>query len=321
MTSDTVRVDHTNLLSVDQQTPLAVTLWTDPQAKTPACIVQLVHGMAEHIERYDGFARFLVQQGYAVIGHDHVAHGKSVVNQENPQEEWGHLSPNCGAEQLIEDVNTVRLYIAEKYPNVPHILFGHSMGSFVVRAYIGVHGEGLTGVIICGTGWQNPLVLKSGKFLALTLAKFKGWKSKPDVLTNMTIGAYAKHFEGEEYPALAWLSRDVAVREKYEKDPACGFAFSIGGNHELFRLIEMSQDPVRAKGIPTNLPVLIISGQDDPVGDMGKAPYEVEKFLRADGLSNVEVHVWPGSRHELLNETNKDEVMQTINAWIQGVLS
>ena len=307
------------LPSSDGLTILNCKMWLPQDGAKPRGVVQLVHGMAEHIGRYDAFARFLTSHGFAVVGHDHIGHGGSAREGEQPQNRWGVLGHGADAEHLVTDVHVVRQYAQERFGDVPYVVFGHSMGSFVVRAYLIEHAGGLAGAIVCGTGWQEKPALAVARAVAKVSGTLRGWDHKSNTLNALTLGPYAQPFKGERDARIAWLSRDEEVRRAYDDDPACGFTFSAGAFHELYRLIDMAEDAKRASNIPNELPVLIISGEKDPVGGMGMAARRVEQMLRACGLSNIEVHVYPGARHELLNETNRDEVMGDIASWLDRI--
>lgn len=304
------------LPSADGRTMVAGELWMPPASVKPMLLVQLIHGMAEHILRYDAFARFLVAHGCAVVGHDHIGHGRSVPADVSPQQSWGVLTPNEGAEHLIADVQSVRLWADERFPAIPHVMFGHSMGSFVLRAFLGQHGSGLAGAIVCGTGWQPPAALVAGRLLASVIGHACGWDCRSGLVDSMAIGAYARAFADAEGEELAWLTRDESHRDRYRNDPAAGFMFSVSAYHELFRLVSMAQDARIAQGIPAQLPIILVAGADDPVGAMGKAVPKVADFIVSCGVQDVECKLYPGARHEILNETNADEVMDDMVAWL-----
>ena len=269
--------------------------------------------MTEHIGRYDAFARQLTALGCAVVGHDHLAHGRSVASPDD----WGHLEPGAGAERLVADVQRVRLWIEERYPDVPHVIFGHSMGSFVTRAFLGQHGAGLAGALIFGTGWQPFVALVFGRAATRALAVLRGWDFRSKLIDGLAVGAYARSFAGQPGGRLAWLSRDAAARDAYAADPACGFVFSLGAYHELFRLIGMAQDRSLVQNMPHDLPVLLASGTDDPVGGRGRAVPRVASLLADCGVTDVEQRLYPGARHELLNETNRTEVVADVTSWLE----
>lgn len=283
-------------------------LATDPVR----AVVQIVHGMTEHIGRYDAFARYLAARGYAVAGHDHLGHGRSVDSRES----WGVLEPNAGAEHLLEDVGRVHVMLAERFGSVPHVMFGHSMGSFILRTYLGQCTGRIDAAVVCATGWQPRAALAFGRTATTVIAKVCGWTHRPRLVDSLAIGAYARAFASEEGGELAWLSRDPATHRAYAEDPACGFTFSCAAYHELFRLIGMAQDPRIVRRMPPDLPVLLISGTADPVGSMGRAAPKVAALMRSCGARDVELKMYPGARHELLNETNRQQVMDDVANWL-----
>lgn len=309
-----VRRDSFWLTSSDDATALGCDVWLPAGGSSGVvATVQLVHGMTEHIGRYDTFARVLAARGCAVVGHDHLAHGCSVISPEN----WGVLPAGRGADYLVADVQLVRLRVEGRFPDVPHVIFGHSMGSFVTRAFLGKHGSGLAGALIFGTGWQPSAALAFGRAATSALAALRGWDFRSKLIDGLAVGAYARRFAREEGGKLAWLSRDAAARDAYAADPACGFTFSLGAYHELFRLIGMAQDRALVQGMPHDLPVLLASGTQDPVGGMGKAVPRVASLLSSCGVTDVEQRLYPGARHELLNETNRAEVMTDVVDWLE----
>ena len=301
--------------SADGATVVSGGFWLPPASRPPVATLQIVHGMTEHIGRYDRFARRLALMDCAVAAHDHVGHGKSVSTPESPADSWGYLEPNAGAGHLVEDVHTVRGIVDGHFPGVPHVLFGHSMGSFVSRAYVGRHGSGLDAAIFCGTGWQPRVALAFGGAVTSAMGRLFGWSHVSPLVESLVIGAYARRFASENDP-LAWLSRDPDSNEAYRRDDACGFPFTVAGYHELFRLIAIAQDRSLVSAMPHDLPVLLISGADDPVGNMGRGAPKVAELLRSCGVADVELRLYQGARHELLNETNRDEVFADIVSWL-----
>lgn len=305
------------LPSADGRTKVAGELWMPPASVKPVLLVQLIHGMAEHILRYDAFARFLVAHGCVVVGHDHIGHGRSIPADVSPQQSWGVLAPNEGAEHLIADVQSVRLWADERFLAIPHVMFGHSMGSFVLRAFLGQHGSGLGGAIVCGTGWQPPAALMAGRLLTSAIGCMRSWDCRSGLVDSMAVGAYARAFADAEGGELAWLTRDESHRNRYRNDPASGFMFSVSAYHELFRLVSMAQNARIAQDIPAQLPIFLVAGADDPVGAMGKAVSKVADFMASCGVQDIERKLYPGARHEILNETNADEVMDDMVVWLR----
>ncbi len=303
-------------LSADGATTVVGNVWTPPPTVKPVLLVQLVHGMAEHILRYDPFARALAIRGCVVAGHDHIGHGRSIPKGLPPEESWGIFAPNSGAEHLVADVQSARLLLDARYPELPHVMFGHSMGSFVLRTFLGHHGDGLAGAIVCGTGWQPSLALAAGRFVTTVIGRVRGWDYRSSFVDSMAAGGYAQKFIDEEGGELAWLTRDDEHRQLYRDDPAAGFLFSVGAYHELFRLVGMAQERRVVGGMPSSLPVFLIAGSDDPVGSMGAAIPKVASLMRECGVRDIEQKLYPGARHEILNETNRSEVLNDIVDWL-----
>ena len=306
------------LPSADGSSTVVGDVWEPPQGVQPVAIVQLIHGMVEHIRRYDVFARELAVRGCVVVGHDHLGHGRSVPSQDS----WGVLAPNAGAEHLVADVQSVRLWADARHPGLPHAMFGHSMGSFVLRTFLGTYGDGLAGAVLCGTGWQPPVLLAAGRAVTAVVGRVRGWNYRSAFVDSLATGAYARVFTEEEGGDLGWLTRDPAHRDAYRADPACRFVFSVGAYHELFRLIDKAQSRSTVRGMPASLPVFLISGTADPVGRMGKAVPKVAALMRSCGVQDVEEKLYPGARHELLNETNRLEVVTDVTDWLErkGIL-
>lgn len=300
------------LPSSDGATTLGGDVWLPPAGAAPVAVVQLVHGMVEHIGRYDAFARQLAACGCAVAGHDHLGHGRSVASPDD----WGILAPGLGADHLVEDVQRVRLMLDERFAGLPHVVFGHSMGSFVTRAFLGRHGAGLRAAMVFGTGWQPPAALAFGRAVTRVLAAVRGWGFRSRLVDGLAVGAYARRFAAEEGGDVAWISRDASAQRAYLDDPQTGFVFSLGAYHELFRLVSMAQDRPLVARMPHDLPVLLASGADDPVGGMGAAVPHVAALMRSCGVADVEERLYPGARHELVNETNRDEVVADVLSWL-----
>lgn len=298
------------------------------------CILQILHGMAEHIERYRDFAEFCTAQGIIVCGHDHVGHGKSVTGSE----QWGHL-PARGKEVLIEDTHRLRLLVQERYSAtssttgasttaasaasstpLPYFMLGHSMGSFVLRNYLATYADGITAAIISGTGQQPALLSAIGSLIAQLISATKGAEHRSTLLFNLSVGAYSKQIENAATP-LDWLSTDETIVQQYFADPACGFKFDAGGNHALTQLTGAMVKRRAAAAVPANLPLLFIAGSEDPVGEKGAAVQRAVAQYRETGHTNVTLILYEGMRHEVLNEKDRARVYQDVAGWIEKNLS
>lgn len=300
------------MASIDHVNTLVGDLWA-PASDSPVGVVQIVHGMTEHLGRYERFALQLARRGYAAVGVDHLGHGRTCPDPEKR----GVYQPENGASFMIEDQHRLRRMMQERYPGLPYFFLGHSMGSFITRCYIARHGQGLTGAVILGTGWQNPLVLQVGIALAKSLCLLRGKYYRSDFIDMLGTGGYNRYFKDEPtHTGNEWLSRDPGIDELYLEDDMCGWEFSVSGYYSLFKLIEESQDPARIEQIPKDLPVLIMSGTDDPVGDFGKAPQTLASVLREAGMHDVSLELRELDRHELLNELDHEQVEALICNWL-----
>ncbi len=306
--------------SHDGKTQVKGLVWSPERPKaagrqaSPRGIVQIVHGMAEHIGRYDDCARFLAAHGYVVCAHDHVGHGKSV----SAPEERGHLPLDGGKDVLVEDVNELRRTVGSRYSRqTPYFLFGHSMGSFVVRVYLSRYAEGLSGAVICGTGNQSRALSKAGNFLARRIAASKGETARSEKLDAMGAGGFAKDIPNARTP-LDWLSCDPAVVDAYIADDMCGAMFSAGGYATLTSLTDEAASPACAAKIPRELPLLFIAGAQDPVGEHGRGVRAAAELVRRAGVRDVEVKLYEGMRHEILNEPGAAQVYEDVLAWVDG---
>lgn len=278
-------------------------------AEKPAAILQISHGMCEHMARYDEFARYLNGFGILVAGNDHIGHGKSAA-----PEDWGYMGKADGWLHIVDDIEIYRKMLDEKYPDTPHYLMGHSMGSFVCRCYLSKYGQALSGAIVMGTAGTNPAV-GAGAGLVSFLRKIKGDRHLSKLVTGMAFGSYFKRIPDKK-TEFDWLTRDESVVEKYIEDPACGFTFTLAGYSDLFNFIKFMNSEECYKGIPTDRPYFVVAGADDPVGEYGKGPQEFFDKLKAHGCNDAIIKLYDGMRHEILNEFGKEEVMEDIKNFI-----
>ena len=297
------------LQSATGQGELYVRVW-EPENQ-PKAVLQIVHGMAEHIERYDRFARYLNQNSILVVGADNASHGKS-ISKDGIR---GYFGAVHGWNSLIQDIQSVHSIIKQSYCDLPCILFGHSMGSFLARSYAARHGDDLDGFIFCGTAGKNP-ALPVAKLLARCEIRKNGASTPSRLLDKLSFGAYNNAFEPNRTP-FDWLSRDEAEVDKYVDDPACGFVFTAAGFRDLFDGLGEVSGPQWARRVPKR-PILLIAGDADPVGANGKGVKQVEAWLVQSG-HRVKCILYPGARHELLNETNREQVSDDVRLFIEGV--
>lgn len=278
-------------------------------ASKPAGILQLVHGMAEHIERYDHLGQTLSAAGYIVVGHTHLGHG--------PQAQiLGYFEEGDGWQHLIDDVHGLRTLMQSEYPDLPYYILGHSMGSFVTRCYLPQYGAGLAGAVISGTGYYPAPLYTAGLLLANLECLF-GKKKKPSALIDkIAFSANNKPFEPARTP-VDWLSRDQAQVDLYVADPYCGHLFTGSGYRELFRGLKRMSHTGELKKIDPELRILFMSGTSDPVGSMGVGVTRVAEQFRKAGLKQVELILYPDGRHEMLNEINREEVETNLLRWLR----
>lgn len=272
-------------------------------------LLHIVHGMTEHIERYEGLMSVAAENGYVAFGFDNLGHGKTARNDE----ELGFIAHNDGWKYLVNDVAAFTNTVKNMYPLLPVTLMGHSMGSFIARIAAANYGELYDKLIICGTGGKNPLSI-AGLALAKIIKAFKGEKYVSDFLINMAFGAYNKRFEGTS--KYNWLSKDSAVIEKYAADKFCTFKFTVSAMYDLVKLNHICNQSDWFKRISKTIPILLISGDMDPVGNYGKGVREVYDRLKNSG-ANAKIKLYADCRHEILNDSCKERVIDDILEFIR----
>ncbi len=285
-----------------------------PKGIAPKGIVEIAHGMVDYVERYRPLAEFLTKEGYILAGNDHLGHGKSV----NDESELGYFAKKGGVDFVIADLYEMNKYLHEKYPTLPVILLGHSMGSFIARIYAERHPHSISGLIIHGTAGPNP-ILPLGRALAASVGFFYGDKHRSRLIKKLSTGVYNKRFPKEE-GTNAWLTRKTEAVIDKDKDARGGFSFTVSAYRDLFRFLGKSNSKEWFKNYPKFLPTLVVSGGDDPVGNFGKGPTYVYKKLLLSGAERVELKLYEGARHELFNELNSDEIFADLLKWLEAVI-
>ena len=286
-----------------------------PQDQTPRATVQLVHGISEYIGRYDAFARFLTDHGFAVAGHDHLGHGGTALDKS----EYGFFSDKDGWDYLVRDVKTLHDDLDSRFPGVPHFLLGHSMGSFVARTYLIEHPGTVDGCLLLGTGQEAPALVAFGKAVSGALCRLRGNRHHSPLVTALSLGAY----NAQVRPARTgadWISRDTAVVDAYVSDPLCRFVPTVGMFRDMMGGLQRISDSKGLAKMDPDTPVGIFSGDADPVGGRGKGVRTVEGFFRRAGCRDLTVKLYPGARHELLNETNREKVFADLLTWLENHL-
>lgn len=275
----------------------------------PIAVVQIIHGIAEHVERYAAFAEFLAEHGILVVGEDHAGHGKTV--DENGR--YGYM--DGGWMGAVKGIHALYTEIHDRYPGVSYLMLGHSMGSFLLRTYLFTYHTPLAGAVISGTGWQPAVILPAGLLLCREEALRLGETNPSPLLQKIIFGSYNQAFSPARTPN-DWLSRDEAVVDAYTADPRCGFTPSIQLCREMMSGIKMIQNKTNIGRMQKDLPVLFIAGEKDPVGAMGKGVLQTEQAFRQAGMQDVTCKLYADMRHETLNEIGKEQVYDDILQWI-----
>ena len=281
-----------------------------PDSK-PRAVVQIAHGIAEHIDRYRPFMEFLADKGFVVAGNDHLGHGKSI----RVPEEQGFFAEKDGWWRVVDDMDKLHDIMSNEYPELPYVLFGHSMGSFLTRTYLIKHPDKYDGVILSGTGHQSPALVLGGNAAASVMAKLNGAMGDGAKLDSLAFGSYLSKIENPR-TKFDWLSRDAEQVDKYIADPLCGFVGKIGLYRDMMQGIKFITDKKNIAQMNKEKPVYFMSGDGDPVGDYGKGVERAYKAFCDAGLHDVFMLLYPGGRHEMLNETYKEQVYQDILSWL-----
>ena len=306
-----MRTDFT-FPSADGKTQIHAVKWTPEGA--PRYILQLTHGMVEFIDRYEPFALYLNTLGVLCVGHDHLGHGDSVTDKS----EWGFFAEPNPSGVLVEDMHALRVRTQKEYPALPYFMLGHSMGSYLLRKYLAFHASGLAGALVVGTGFVAPAAADFGLGLCRARAALQGWHYRSRTVAKLAMGggAYAQFDSDGSHPENSWLTRATDIVRRYYQEPRCTFRFTLNGYKGLFEAVGFSCRPENAALIPHNLPLLLTSGDRDPVGDLGAGVKKVFEMYKTAGLKNLTLKLYPGARHEILNETNREEVWRDMAAWM-----
>lgn len=278
-----------------------------PEGK-PIGVLQMCHGMVEHISRYDAFAKFLASNGFYVVGHDHLGHGQSMTSDDKK----GYFAHPNGNAAVIGDIHQLRLTTQEKYPDIPYFMMGHSMGSFLLRQYLGLYSDRLSGAIIMGTGNQPSLILAGGMLICKVISMVKGWSYRSMFVDGMAGGSYEKKM------GRGWLSQDKENQVEYEADPLCGFKFTVNAYYHMFAGMKQMNKFEKEGKAAKELPLFFVSGAEDPVGENGKGVELVVNRYKNAGYKNVKMKLYPKDRHEILNERDKEVVYQDILNFLRG---
>ena len=297
--------------SKDGNTEIHTIEWK-PEGEVRA-VLQICHGMVEYIRRYDEFAQFLCGEGYYVVGNDHLGHGKSI----QAKSEYGFFNEKYGNACVLGDMHTLRQRTEKKYPGVPYFMLGHSMGSSLLRQYIQMYGNGLSGAVLMGTvADHKKAALLFGKRLCRVMAAFRGWHYRSKMVDNLVLGAYNKKFKPARTRA-DWITSDNENLDMYVADPLCSFMFTVNAYYNVFSGMIGIQRKESVYMITKGLQVIYVSGTDDPVGEFGKGVRKIYEKYRAAGIRDVTLRLYTGDRHEILNETDRDQVYKDLLGWFE----
>ncbi len=309
--SDTCSGEAFTFLAIDE-TEIHGYRWI-PRTKSIKAILIINHGMAEHVARYDRFASYLQEKGIAVFGEDHRGHGRTAGDTDN----LGYFADDFGWRMVVQDIRDLHLLIKEEYPGIPVIMMGHSMGSFLTRDYLKEFGDDLSGVILSGTGYTPGFITALGSFIASLEIRLKGKRHRSRLLDAMSFGSFNKPFSDDGDTGFEWLSRDREQVKLYHEDPYCGFICTSSHFRDLFSGLRVINRINAFMKTPKDLPLLLISGEQDPVGDRGRGVKKVYWAYKKSGVEDVTMNLIPEGRHESLNEINKDEIYTYLTDWME----
>lgn len=295
--------------SRDGSTRIHAVRWI-PEGKI-CCILQIVHGMAEYVERYEELAMYLAEKGIMVTGEDHLGHGKSVPTNGT----YGYFCEQDPATVVVRDVHRLKKMNQEEYPGIPYVILGHSMGSFILRNYLFRYGTGIQGAIVCGTGSKPKVLVKMCLVLERIGQLFLGSSHVARMMDKMAFGSYNKRIRDPK-TQFDWLCTDEEVVRKYRDDPMCGFTFTLNGFRTLFTLLDRQNREELIHQMPKDLPVWFIAGKEDPVGDYGNGVHKALEDFRKTGMERTSLTLYENGRHEILNEPVRHEIYEEIYAWL-----
>ncbi len=307
-----MRKTEFEFLSADKKTKVHAVKWA-PDAGEWTAVLQITHGMLEYIERYEEFAKFLTDRGFLVVGHDHLGHGESVLSEK----EYGFFAEEKPSDTLVLDMHSLRRLVQKENKEKPYFMLGHSMGSYLLRKYITRYAKGLDGAVIVGTGNMPDGLMKLGMCICSVLGWKYGWHYRSRLVKSLSfLGPYRKFDVTGKRIADNWLTRDLEIAQRFYEDFKCSFDFTVNGYYGLMEAVYYDSQLKYIRRIPKTLPLFLVSGDDDPVGNMGKGVKKVYRQYKEAGISDVRLRLYPGARHEILNEINRNLVFEEIYRWI-----
>ena len=302
-------------LSTDGKTQLHGMRW-EPDGGSVRAVLQICHGVAEHIARYDAFARYLNGLGIAVVGHDHLGHGLSLPEGGTPV----YFGEGNTWNTVVDDIYVLHQRIRLRYPDVPLCIMGHSMGSFLTRTYLIRYPGTVKAAVIMGTGWQPKAVIAGGMAVAKAVGAVVGENGTSDLVTNLAFGAYNKLFAPNR-TSCDWLSADEDNVDAYMADPLCGADATVGLFRQMLSGIRFNQKLSNLRQMDPRIPVLFVAGEKDPVGDYGNGVRRTYQEFRRAGVQDCTLKLYPGLRHEILNEkAQQQQIFEDIGQWLTSKL-
>lgn len=298
----------------DTQYALFYTLYQKKETTLKATLL-ILHGMQEHSGRYDEFACYMSERGFAVLTYDHRGHGRTAM----ATTEMGFFRKNNPSQLLLDDVRAMKSLLESRFPGLPHFVLGHSMGSFILRTFLRQEKTAFQGIILVGTGSRTPgaTLIKAGLHLVNVIFP----QSRPTFLNNIFGTLNNARFKQEANAgATSWLSVSMDNRKAFEQDPLCGVPFTVNGFLGLLTVHVLGTRRDWSRNLPKNQPVLFVGGLDDPIGNFGKGVQKTAKRMESNRFSVVTVLLYPGMRHEILNEEIRHEVFKDILHWMENTI-
>lgn len=278
---------------------------------SPRGVVQIIHGISEHMGRYDHVARFLNENGFLVCGEDHLGHGRTVSDGR-----YGYFAARGGWDFVVRDIRRLREIEGEKYPGIPYFLMGHSMGSFLARTYLIRWPGTVDGAVLSGTGQEAAPLVAFGRGASNLLCALCGPEHVSGLIYRLSLGSYSRPFRRDGGTG-SWLSQDPEMVESNRRDPLCSFRPTVSMFRDMMEGLEFIGSGSNLAKMDPETPIYFFSGDRDPVGSMGKGVRKVEEMFRRAGCRDVTVKLYPGGRHEMLNEINRSEVLEDLLAWLE----
>ncbi|QFJ54426.1 alpha/beta fold hydrolase [Pseudobutyrivibrio xylanivorans] len=311
-----IRQEEYNFNSADGHSVIHCRKWLPEQE--PIAVLQIVHGMVDYIERYDEFATFLASKGYVVVAHDHIGHGHSVASDD----ELGVMTGKHPSDDMVEDIYTHYSMTRKAYPTIKYFILGHSMGSYMLRKFLSVKAayiENLSGAIIMGTGWESQALCNAGLAVVAVISFFRGKNYRSKLVQSMTYSAPYKNYDcyGKDY-ANSWLSKNIEGVEKYYHDKYCTFMFTVNAYKGLSEAVKYVCSEECIAKMRKSMPLLVVSGDADPVGNLGQGTKQTTDAFKKAGIKDVILKLYQGDRHEILHELDRQTVYEDIYQWLEA---